>query len=386
MRRRSRARRSKGILSRRTFIGGGIAGVGGAVLITQSEAFTQGQARREASVNAVDDDEALIGVTTAPSVVAGDDDQELVSIANNAGRELSVTIALSNPDHGTIVEPTAEIGADDTQTFTIDVDSGVSSGEGELPFEIEATGTSSFHASMERQADVEETDEPTLVRSITDETTNNNAAFSIAYQINSPSEFERLELHVENVDTPRGQDLSESFTRENSEGVISYPSRGVDGGAAGDTYEFEFRIYDTDEQLLLSESAERVADGEDDEGDEDSEFGDEDNPRLESATVTDESDTGRNRAQFIVDYEVSNLDEFGEVVVTFDHQEHSWSDETLTSESAPIGTVTYPAQGGTVNELYNTTIEVRRKSGLTVDSQTITTVADGESPPPYSRE
>lgn len=81
---RSRSRGGDG-LSRRTFVAGGLVATGGAVLAARSGAFSQSTATREASVATADDDEALLGVATA-SVVAGENDQDLVTITNNAGR------------------------------------------------------------------------------------------------------------------------------------------------------------------------------------------------------------------------------------------------------------------------------------------------------------
>lgn len=384
---RSRSRGGNG-LSRRTFVAGGLAATGGAGLIAGSGAFSQSQATREASIDAVDDDGALVGVAIAPSVRAGEEGATLVTITNNADRELSVTVSLSDSDDGEIGEPTATIGVGDDHTFSADVDASVEPGEGALPFGIEATGGDSLEASLVRRADVEEADdpgdpgEPTLKRSIVDLTQNTNAAFSIEYDVESTPDFDRLELDVENttVDWISG----ESFVRESPDGVISYPSGGTDGGAEGHTYVFTFRVYDSNDQVVLTRSTERVAG----EGDDDDGIGGPDDPRLESMTVTDESNLETNQVKFVVDYEVSNTDRFGEVAVTFDNREHSWSDRTATSSNAS-GAVTYPengTQGGTSGQEYDITLRVRRESGVRVDSRTITTVADGEDPPPYSRE
>lgn len=352
--------------------------------MARSGAFSQSTASRGASVDAADDDAALVGISVASSVVAGEDDQELVTITNNAGRELSVTVAVPDSDDGEVAEPTATIDAGDDHAFSVSVARDADTGEEALPFGIEATGDGSFHASMDRRADVEEADEPTFKRSITDETRDGNAAFSIAYRVDSMPDFDRLELDVEN--TSGSWIDGEAFVRASSEGRISYPSHGSDGGAEGHTYRFTFEVYDADDQVVVSETTERVAgEGGDDDDDE---FGGEDDPRLESMAVTDDSDPGTDQVQFVIEYEVSNTERFGEVVVTFDNQEHSWSDRTATNES-PTGTVTYPdqgTQGGTSGQEYDITLDVRRESDVTVDSHTITTVADGEDPPPYSRE
>lgn len=367
---RSRSRGGGGGLSRRALLGGGAVAVGGAALVARSGAFSQSTATRGTSVDATGDDEALVGIAVAPSVVAGGDDQELVTITNNASRELSVTVTLSDPDDGEVNDPTATLGPDGEHAFSVSVVQGIETGEGALPFGIEATGDGSFHATMERRADVEEGDGPTLKRNIIDETKDTNAAFTIEYEVESVSDFDRLELDVEN--TSVGWIDGESFVRHSRDGVISYPSQGTDGGAEGHTYVFTFRVYDSNDQVVLSRSAERVAGEESD--DDDDGVGGAGDPEIEWFSVEDDS-SPQHGTVLEVDYQVvvDDPDRFGSVRVEFDTDADPgghWADETITAEGSS-GTVTH-TRDGTVGSTYEVTVAVKRPSGVTVDSGSVT--------------
>ncbi|MFC4988191.1 hypothetical protein [Saliphagus infecundisoli] len=367
---RSRSRGGGGALSRRALLGGGVVAVGGAGLVARSGAFSQSTATREASIDSAGDDEALVGVAVA-SVVAGEDDQELATITNNAGRELSVTVTLADPEDGEVGEPAATIGPDDEHTFSVSVARGIDTGEKALPFDIEATGDDSFHATMERRADVEageEPGEPTLKRKIIDETKNTNAAFTIEYDVESVADFDRLELDVENASV--GWIAGESFVRESPEGVLSYPSSGHDGGAEGHTYTFTFRVYDSN-GVVLTRSTERVA-GE--ESDDDDGIGGADDPELEWFAVEDDS-SPQHGTTLAVEYQtaVADPDRFGSVRVEFDTDADPgghWADETIYGEGSS-DTVTH-TRDGTVGSTYEVTVAVERPSGVTVDSGTVT--------------
>lgn len=169
-------------------------------------------------------------------------------------------MTLSDPDDGEVGAPTATIGPNDDHTFPVSVSQDAETGEEALPFGIDTSGGGSFHASMERRADVEEGDEPTepaLKRTIIDKTKNTNAAFTIEYEVESVADFDRLELDVEN--TSVGWIAGESFVRHSPDGVISYPSQGADGGAEGHTYAFTFEVYDTSDRFSTVWTAADIA-------------------------------------------------------------------------------------------------------------------------------
>jgi len=214
--------------------------------------------------------------------------------------------------------------------------------------------------------------DPTLNYQIVDQTANNNAEYEIYTQVEWMSSFDRVEIQVENLDA--GHISGETLTQNSKEGWKSYPrGGGSDGGAAGDTYRFTFRVYETGSSSpVIQKTREDTADGD---GQQDGDFSSPNDPKLESVYVTDE--TQYNNTDYTVEYEVSDYQNgFGEVRVTFDNRANDWSDATKSSSSTPTGTVSY-AQGGTEDDTYDIVVEVKNENGLTVDSTTVTDVANG---------
>lgn len=210
--------------------------------------------------------------------------------------------------------------------------------------------------------------EPALKTQIRDATRNSNAAFEIAYRVTDVSEFDRVEIDVENVDDANGGPTT--YREENDAGTLSY---GPDGGTAGDTYEFRFRVYDSTGELteLYTETT-TVANGESPPGDD---LGRDSDPELVEFSVTNDERNTNNR--FTVDYEVDNSGgEFQEVRAEFDNIQRNWADGTKRSTDEPTGTIVYPEpdsyQGGVNGDTYEITVEVYNRDGIPVDSGTVT--------------
>ncbi|RQG92098.1 hypothetical protein [Natrarchaeobius chitinivorans] len=369
--------------TRRSVIAGGFVAVGAGFMLTETGAFSQTAATRGASIGVGPDGDALLGLDVAPLVAVGSSDEPLVDVTNNAETPLEVTVELVDPLESESVSPSeTTLQPGESIPVTVSIASERDGGTDALAFDVTASDGESLSVEVRRRTSI-----PGLNYAIIDRTQNSNVEFDVQYQVLDVPDFDRMELFVENV-SDGDRNLNESFTVTDPEGVISYPSSGNDGGAEGSTYEFTFEVLDEERGSVIFEQTTRVADGESDDDDDD--FGGDDDPILESFTVTDNTDLQRDQVQFVVEYELSNTENFGHVEVTFDNQNHSWSDETVESSDEPTGTVTYPdgggTQGGTSNQPYEISVEVWTESGIPVDSGSVTTVADGEDPPPYVRE
>ncbi len=346
-------------------VGGGILVLGG------TEAFSAVEAERPLSVAAAEDGDALLGLDLASSVQAGVDDQDLVALTNNTDAPLDVSLALLNPAQGNLSTADLSIDSGATRSILVSVDGDSPTGQDTLPFEIGAS-RESMGLSLERSVAV--TAGPTFKQRISDETRNGNAAFTISYRVSRVPNFDRVELEVENVDA--GYIGPETYTEGAMEGTVSYPpGGGSDGGAGGDTYEFRFRVYDLSGEITdLYTEVTTTATGADPPGDD---LGDENDPTLVGFSVSNDEQWTNNR--FTVDYEVEPRDDFRKVEVRFDNAENDWSDATKSNDTAPTGTVVYPAagqrQGGVNGDTYDVTVEVYNQSGIPVDSGTISIVA-----------
>lgn len=216
-------------------------------------------------------------------------------------------------------------------------------------------------------------EDPTLNYTIDDQTQNNKASYEVFYQVEWVSDFDRIEVRVENLDDSNiGPETLTGYATEDS---LAYPGGGgSDGGAENDTYEFQLSVYDGAGNVAIQRTTTDVADGD---GTSEGDMGNADDPTIESVTVTDT--TENQTTNYTVAYELAGADDsnFSEVVVTFDDTSNTWADATRRSSSRPTGSVSY-SRGGTQDNTYEITVEVENENGLVVDSTTITDVADGD--------
>lgn len=367
-----RRNRSRGESSSRRrilrLLGGSLIG-SGLLTASGSGAFGQTALDRTTSVDATEGTNAVLGLSITASVQAGVDGQQLVELTNNSAAPFDVTLSLADSTQGNLSRTSVSLPSGSTASVSISVARDSATGSDALTFDILGTRDDTVTVSATRSVDV--TAPPELDQQIIDESANNNAAFTISYHVRRVSNFDRVGIEVENLDA--GHIGTESYTRQTEEDTVSYPpGGGNDGGAAGDTYEFRFRVYDQSGELTDLYTVETTtANGQDPPGDD---LGDSDDPSLVGFSVTNDAQNTNNR--FTVDYEVDNTDEFQGVQVTFDNTANDWSDQTKTSVDAPTGTVVYPAegqrQGGVDGDDYDVTVEVYNQSGIPVDSDTVT--------------
>lgn len=203
------------------------------------------------------------------------------------------------------------------------------------------------------------------------------ARYQIQYQVAWIDPFDRLEIQVENVDD--GSVAGETFTATSREGVVTYPSSGTyDDGSQGDAYRITFAAFESGASAPVLERVVTIDAGGDGAGD--GEMGDEDDPKLESFSVTD--NTGLFVGRYTVDYQLANAtdDNFSAVAVTFDSLDFSGNPgRTNTDSSRPSGSVSY-SRLGTRGNTFEIRIEVKNENGLVVDAASLTDVADGTDP------
>lgn len=365
-----RRRQRGGRYTRRAYVAGW-ATLAGGLLTLGTAGYTRVTAQRQVQVSVSEDSTATLGLDTATALTAGADGQRLVTVTNNTNETLSVAVALADGAAGSVSPASASLAPGESQEYTVDV---TDEANDPLTFDLDASG-GGLSVTLSRDVRVRQ-----LLRQIEDRTANSNAYFYLSYRVTGVTDFDRFEVTVRNVDASYIADRT--YTSLDSEGVLRIPESGSDGGTAGDTYEFDTRVYDAGGQVI-QEIVTDVADGENP-NDNDDIGGGPNDPKLESFSVTDDSVPQRNQTRFVVDYEVSNTGQFQDVQVVFDNTENDWSDETVTSTDAPTGSVSYPpnqqSQGGTTGQEYDITVRVRNQNGLVTDSDSVTDVADGTDP------
>ncbi|SFR98676.1 hypothetical protein SAMN05216559_2078 [Halomicrobium zhouii] len=242
---------------------------------------------------------------------------------------------------------------------------------------VDGETTASFRDSLSASGTVAVDGDPTLNYQIQDESKNNNAEYQIAFQVKWVSNFDRIEVEVENIDNPNIS--GDTFTRAELEGTISYPrDGGSDGGAMGERYQFTFRVYrqGTNDPIITKQTTDEAGGS----GSSSGEFGNTNSPQLDWVLVEDT--TKNNNGEYTAYYEVSNLDSFGQVRARFRDTNNSAATNTDLSQDSPTGSLSYN-EGGTEGDSFEITIEVENQSGLVVDDVVINDDADGSDPSGY---
>lgn len=366
-RRKSRSRKRGSGPSRRSFLGTGLVAVGGTLALLDFGAFSQVRGDRGVAVSSASDQNALVGLDTVGKVNEGRDGQELVTITNNADRVLDFTVEPTSASSGSISPSTVTLDSGVSQKFTVDV---ADTNDTSFPFDVTATDDDSLNVYLTRTVGVR-----VLKKEIRDRTADGHAAYRVLYRVKNVAEtsFSEVRVTFDNLDSNWADDTK---TNTNMEGYVEYS----EGGAGGDRYEITVDVYDDTGAIILSETATDVADGTNPDGN-DQIGGGPNDPQLERFEVV-EDNTRNNNTEFVTEYEVSNVDTFQRVDVTFDNQENNWSDETTSNTSTPGGEVRYPEGGGSVGGVeghrYEITAEVINENGLVVDSATRTNVADDD--------
>ncbi|WP_313694768.1 hypothetical protein [Halorarum halobium] len=336
---------------------------GAAGLATNTRAFSQVTSNRGADVGVASDEDALLGLDVVPSVESGSGPTRLVTATNNANVDLDVSVSLDDPSQGSLSPQSVVLAPGESASFEVDLAANGPTGVDALPFTIDATNGGVLSITQTRRVDVDSVG--VLRRVLEDLTRDTNAEYELSYRVEGVESFGSIE--VEFVAGSKSW-ATESRSSTESAGVLTY----WHGGTEGTPYDVVIEVFDASDELVLTETIEDVADGEDPAGNDD--LSRPTSPTLEWFTVSDA--TENDNTEFTVEYEVADLAEYQSVRITFEHTDPDkhWATETKTVTSAPTGTATY-TRGGTEGDTYTVIVEVVDDDGLVVDSDTKTVVA-----------
>lgn len=213
-----------------------------------------------------------------------------------------------------------------------------------------------------------------IIQDNTDDVSGNKASYTIQYQVEWLADFQHLELTVQNTtDGTTPLDTASS----NEEDSFSFS----ENNGAGDTYEFTFKIYDSNGFL----DGHVVTDEAGGDGVSQGDMSSVDSPTIDSFTITDRTgDVGNGKkAAFTVDYTISNYSNADKVTVFFDNLDNDAADATKEGsiDNAGSGSVSYETnENKTKGDLYEITVDVYNNSGVITDSESRQDTADGTDP------
>lgn len=149
---------STGISRRRVLLGlgGGLTGIGGLLISTETLAFSSASAPRATNVTTAADDSAIVGLLVSDSVQMNDQ-EPLVDVTNNVGEAADITVTLDTCSDGTLYGPDGGSGCSvtfpigDGNSRTVQIEAAVK--DQTIPFDLTATATKfQFEGTRETDA------------------------------------------------------------------------------------------------------------------------------------------------------------------------------------------------------------------------------------------
>lgn len=225
-------------------------------MIAPSTAFTSGAVDRETTATVADDAGGFLGIDVADGVRAGSDDR-LVTVTNNLGQPLTVTVSSS----ATLSNQRATLDPGDSLTTTARVS--CASPPSELRTTITANANDQLTGIATRSASVDtagcsNTTTGFGAVEIVDRSTSNKggkAEYGIDYTIDGDTDsFDRVSVDFENVDKGDGVQTRESFSQS---GTVAFSSGGQ---RFNDRYSITVRIFDEtgeieSERIVVTDTA-----------------------------------------------------------------------------------------------------------------------------------
>ncbi|MUV60167.1 hypothetical protein [Halobacterium sp. CBA1126] len=196
------------------------------------------------------------------------------------------------------------------------------------------------------------------------------ARYETSYDATGVTDFDRVEVTYENLDSGGADETYTSF--EPRDNIDDYGWVDENGGTGGDTYEITIEVYDTNGNVVDSRTVTDDADNVNPGGNDD--LSENDSPTLSSSTVTDTSQF--STARYTVDYDVSDsAGKFTETEVLFLNEDSAYAtDQQSVTETT--GTAFHSA-GGAEDDQYQILIQVLDDDGIVVNQRLVSDVADG---------
>ncbi|MCG1003737.1 MULTISPECIES: hypothetical protein [Halobacterium] len=197
------------------------------------------------------------------------------------------------------------------------------------------------------------------------------ARYETSYDATGVTDFDRVEVTYENLDSGGADQTYASFEPRNN--IDDYGWEDEYGGTGGDEYEITIEVFnESSGNPVAKRTVTDTADSEDPSGNDD--LSESDSPTLASSSLIDT--TENNNARYTVDYDVSDsAGKFTETEVLFLNEDSVYVTDQRTI-TGTTGTAFYSA-GGAENDQYQILVQVQDDDGIVVDQRLISDVANG---------
>ncbi|MCO8265349.1 type IV pilin [Haloferax sp. AB510] len=210
---------------------------------------------------------------------------------------------------------------------------------------------------------------PSFEGTIIDDLSMTQADYEASYNVTDRAEFGRVRLWVSNVDDSYAEGIYESADPRNT---IDDFAAEDNGGTFGMTYRIRLQLLDADGVVVDERIVTDDADWTDPSGNDGlSRVG---SPSFDSVSVSDNSQTNRNRVRYRVDYEVVGTGEFAEVEVYFRNRQQPQASGVVRSTATSENNLEYTETYGT-GDTYDIEVRVVDADGIVVDRYVLSDIA-----------
>ncbi|WP_049913597.1 type IV pilin [Haloferax prahovense] len=210
---------------------------------------------------------------------------------------------------------------------------------------------------------------PSFAGTIIDDLSMTQADYEASYNVTDRAEFGGVRLWVSNVDASYAEGIYESADPRHT---IDDFAAEDNGGTFGMTYHIRLQLLDADGVVVDERIVTDDADWTDPSGNDGlSRAG---SPALDSVSVSDQSQTNRNRVRYRVDYDVIGTSEFAEVEVYFRNRQQPQASGVVRSSATSENNLEYAETYGT-GDTYDIEVRVVDTDGIVVDRYVLSDIA-----------
>ncbi|WP_424006554.1 type IV pilin [Haloferax denitrificans] len=210
---------------------------------------------------------------------------------------------------------------------------------------------------------------PSFEGTIIDDLSMTQADYEASYNVTDRAEFGRVRLWISNEDASYAEGIYENTDPRNT---IDDFAAEDNGGTFGMAYHIRLQLLDADGVVVDERIVTDDADWTDPSGNDGlSRAG---SPALDSVSVSDNSQTNRNRVRYRVDYDVVGTGEFAEVEVYFRNRQQPQASGVVRSTATSENNLEYTETYGT-GDTYDIEVRVVDDDGIVVDRYVLSDIA-----------
>ncbi len=217
--------------------------------------------------------------------------------------------------------------------------------------------------------DLSTSSSPVFAGTAIDDLSITEADYEVSYNVTDRAEFDRVRVWISNEDQSYAEGTYSSVSPRDTVADFAVEDN---GGTLGSTYRIRAQLIDDDGIVVDERIVTDTADWFDPSGNDG--LSRAQSPALDSVSVSDKSNSNRNRVEYWVSYQVTGATEFAEVEVYFRNRQQPSASGVVRSSATSENRLTFSKSYGTGNT-YDIEVRVVDTDGIVVDRYVISDVA-----------